>query len=200
MRPKIIGIVGSPRDGNTKFLVSSALKECEKSGIDTELVHLGKMKISPCICCDKCRDEECCVIDDDFQKVAEKVIKADGIIIGSPVYFGGVSSQLKAFMDRTRYLRRKEALKDKVGGAISVGGSRNGGQEYVINQIHNFYLIHGMIVVGDEKTMHFGGIGWGRKEKDAEKDEIGIETAKNLGRHLASVVLKLRTTRSHSHI
>ncbi len=184
---KVIGLVGSPREGSTKFLVSLALKECEKLGMETELIHLARMKIAPCMACDRCREEGNCVVKDDFQKVAGKVTKADGVIIGSPVYFGCVSAQLKAFMDRTRYMRRGEKLKDRVGGAIAVGGSRQGGQESVIHQIHNFFLIHGMVVVGDEKTMHFGGTGYG----DAAKDAEGKETSRNLGRHVAQVVKKL---------
>jgi multimeric flavodoxin WrbA len=185
---KIVGLAGSPRDGNTKFLVSLAMDECAKTGAETELLHVGKMKIAPCNACDRCRTEGKCVIKDDFQKVADKVEKADGIIIGSPVYFGCVSAQLKAFMDRTRYLRRREALKDKVGGAVATGGSRNGGQELVLRQIHNFFLIHGMLVAGDEKTMHFGGASYG----DATKDEEGKETTRNLGRHVAQIILKLK--------
>jgi len=185
---KVIGLVGSPREGSTKFLVSLALQECEKLGLETELVHLAKMNIAPCSACDRCRKGGKCAINDDFQKAADKLEKADGIIIGSPVYFGCVSAQLKAFMDRTRYLRRREALKDKVGGAIATGGSRNGGQESVIHQIHNFFLIHGMLVAGDEKTMHFGGASHG----DAANDEDGKETARNLGKHVAQIVLKMK--------
>lgn len=184
---KVIGLVGSPRDGSTKFLVSIALQECEKLGLETELVHVGRMKIAPCNDCGRCRNEGKCVIKDDFQKAADKAEAADGMIVGSPVYFGCVSAQLKAFMDRTRYLRRREALKDKIGGAIATGGSRNGGQENVLHQIHNFFLVHGMLVAGDEKTMHFGGASYG----DAAKDEEGKETARNLGKHVVQVVMKM---------
>ncbi len=184
---KVIGLVGSPKEGNTSTLVSLALGECEKLGLETRLLHVGRMKIAPCSACDACRTEGECAIKDDFQKVAGEVEAADGIIIGSPVYFGSASAQIKAFMDRTRYLRRREALKDKVGGAIAAGGSRNGGQELVLRQIHDFFLIHGMVVVGDEKTMHFGGTSFG----DAAADETGKETARNLGRHVGQVVLKL---------
>jgi len=192
---KVIGIVGSPREGNTKYLVSLALKECEKLGIETEMIHVGKMKIAPCRDCGQCRKTGRCAINDDFQKIAGKVEEADGIIIGSPVYFGCISAQLKAFMERTRYIRRSEKLKDKVGGAIAVGGSRQGGQELVIRQIHNFFLIQGMIVVGDEKTMHFGGTAVGNDEKEAEKDDVGKETSINLGRHVAQIVLKMSAFR-----
>jgi multimeric flavodoxin WrbA len=85
----------------------------------------------------------------------------------------------------------KGALKDKVGGAIAAGGSRQGGQEYVLHQIHNFFLIHGMIIVGDEKTMHFGGAGVGREGCDVKKDEEGLKTSKNLGRHVTRIVKRL---------
>ncbi len=187
----IIGLVGSPREGNTKVLVEAALKEAEAVGLTTELVHLGKMNIAPCKVCDKCQKEERCVQEDDFQQVAEKLAGAQGVVVGSPVYFGGVSAQLKAFMDRTRYLRRKEVLKDKVGGAIAVGAARNGGQETTIQQIHNFLFIQGMIVVSDEESMHYGGTGYAKKRKEAEEDKEGLKTSRNLGRHVASVVKKL---------
>jgi len=131
------------------------------------------------------------VQEDDFRQVAEKLAGAQGVVVGSPVYFGGVSAQLKAFMDRTRYLRRKEVLKDKVGGAIAVGAARNGGQETTIQQIHNFFFIQGMIVVSDEESMHYGGTGYAKKRKEAEEDKEGLKTSRNLGRHVASVVKKL---------
>lgn len=186
---KVLGIVGSPRDGNTRYLVSLALEECSKRGIATELLHTGKMDISPCTACDQCSGGKDCTIYDDFQAIEEKMETADGMIIGSPVYFGCVPAQLKALMDRTRPLRRRDSLKDAIGGAIAVGGSRNGGQEFVLHQIHNFFLIHGMVVAGDEKTMHFGGAAWGRNPGDAEKDSVGKETAVNLGRHVAGLVI-----------
>ena len=169
----IIGLVGSPREGNTKILVEAALSEAEAMGLTTELVHLGKMNIAPCIACDKCRKEKRCVQEDDFQKVAEKLKGMQGLVVGSPVYYGGVSAQLKAFMDRTRYLRRKEALKDSVGGAIAVGAARNGGQETTIQQIHNFFFIQGMIVVSDEETMHYGGTGWAQRKRRWRKTRKG---------------------------
>ena len=187
----IIGLIGSPREGNTKVLVEAALREAEAMGLTTELVHLGKMNIAPCQACGECQKEERCVQEDDFQGVAEKLRQAQGVVVGSPVYFGGMSAQLKAFMDRTRYLRRKEALKDKVGGAIAVGADRNGGQETTIQQIHNFFFIQGMIVVSDEETMHYGGAGCAKKKREVEKDEKGLKTSRNLGRHVASVVQKL---------
>lgn len=188
---KIIGLVGSPRKENTYFLTQIALNEAKKQGLETELIHLGKLNIKPCNSCNGCAKNDKCIIDDNFNQLAEKIKTADGIIMSSPVYFGGVSAQLKAFMDRTRYLRRTNAIIDKITGAIAVGGSRNGGQETTIQQIHNFFLIHGAIIIGDEKTRHYGGTGHASKLEAIKNDEYGIETSKNLGAHVAKVVLKM---------
>ena len=188
---KIIGFVGSPRDGNTKKLTEHALDAAKAAGAETQLIHIGKMNIAPCKACDACKKAGRCIIEDDFQKAEKSLTEADGIIFASPVYFGTVSAQMKAFMDRTRTLRRKSILKDKVGGAIAVGASRNGGQETTIRQIHNFFLIQEMLIVSDTKTAHYGGTGVAGAGQDVAEDEFGMETARNLGAHVAEVAKKL---------
>ena len=91
-------------------------------------------------------------------------------------------------IDRTRPLRGSFRLKNKVCGAIAVGGSRNGGQESTISVIHDFLLIHDAIIVGDGEPMaHYGGTGVG----DTKNDDIGIETSKNLGKRVAELATKL---------
>ncbi len=190
---KIIGFVGSKRDGNTKKLTEAALDAAKAAGAETQLIHIGKMNISPCKACDACKKAGKCIIEDDFQKAEQLLASSDGIIFASPVYFGGPSAQMKAFMDRTRALRRKSALKDKVGGAIAVGASRNGGQETTIQQIHNYFFIQEMLVVSDASTAHYGGTGVAGPAKNAAEDEFGIETARNLGAHVASVAKKLKS-------
>ncbi|WP_292461230.1 flavodoxin family protein [Methanothermococcus sp.] len=187
---KIIGISGSPRkNGNTSFLVKEALKSAHEEGAETEFITLADKELNPCIACDVCKEEGECVIMDDINEILEKMEKADGIIIGSPVYFGGVSSQIKMLFDRSRPCRVGFKLKNKVGGAISVGASRNGGQETTIKQIHDFMLIHSMIVVGDkEPTAHYGGTGVGGAVDACENDEVGINTARNLGKKIVEVV------------
>ncbi|AEF96331.1 flavodoxin family protein [Methanotorris igneus] len=187
---KILGISGSPRkEGNTTFLVKEALKAAEEEGVETEFISLAEKEINPCIACNVCKETGECAILDDVDEILQKMKEADGIIIGSPVYFGGVSAQLKMLMDRSRPLRRGFQMSNKVGGAIAVGASRNGGQETTIQQIHNFYFIHSMIVVGDkEPTAHYGGTGVGAAVDDCKNDEDGIETARNLGKKVAEVV------------
>ncbi|ACX72059.1 NADPH-dependent FMN reductase [Methanocaldococcus vulcanius M7] len=187
---KVIGISGSPRpEGNTTLLVKEALKVIENEGIDVEFISLANKELNPCIGCNLCKEEGKCPIIDDVEEILEKMKEADGIILGSPVYFGGVSAQLKMLMDRSRPLRIGFQLKNKVGGAIAVGASRNGGQETTIQQIHNFFLIHASIVVGDsDPTAHYGGTGVGKSPEDCKNDTIGLETARNLGKKVAEVV------------
>ncbi|MDI6702454.1 flavodoxin family protein [Methanothermobacter wolfeii] len=191
---KIVGICGSPRkNGNTEILLREALRAAEDCGAETELIRLAGLDINPCRACDSCKKTGECAIDDDLNDVIERAASADGIIIGSPVYFGSVTAQTKMFMDRTRPLRSGFRLSDKVGGAVTVGGSRNGGQETACNDIHNFFLIHEAVVVGDTApTAHYGGTGVGGARGDTEKDAQGLETAGNLGRKVASVAMKMK--------
>jgi multimeric flavodoxin WrbA len=191
---KIIGINGSPRtEGNTAFLVETAIKAAEEAGADTEIINLGSATLEPCIACDICKATGECAIYDDVRGISEKLIEADGIIIGSPVYFGSVTSQLKMLIDRSRPLRGSFRLRNKIGGAIAVGGSRNGGQESTISAIHDFLLIHDAVIVGDGAPMaHYGGTGVGGPKGDTEKDEIGIETSKNLGKRVAELAAMLK--------
>ncbi|MBM4241627.1 MAG: flavodoxin family protein [Euryarchaeota archaeon] len=190
---KIIGIVGSPRkNGNTAFLVERALKAAKESGADTEIINLGEMDIESCIACDICKETGDCAIYDDMHEIIARIADVHGLIIGSPVYFGSVSSQIKMFMDRSRPLRMDFKLKDKVGGAIAVGASRNGGQETTCSVIHEFLLIHDAIVVGDgTPTAHYGGTGFAAAAGEIKEDVFGIETSKNLGKRVTDLAKKI---------
>ena len=190
---KIIGIVGSPRkDSNTGIYVKKALESAENAGAETEIIDLGSSEIEPCIACDICKSTGECAIYDDMREITSKLLDAHGIIIGSPVYFGNVSSQVKIFMDRSRPLRMDFKLKDKVAGAISVGASRNGGQETTITAIHQFLLIQDTIIVGDGAPMaHYGGAGVSGVTGEAKEDDTGLETSANLGKRVAELALRL---------
>lgn len=190
---KVIGIIGSPRKkGNTHFLVDKALKSAEEYGAEVELYNLGEMDIEPCNACDICKLTGECPKDDGINEILSKLEDVQGIIIGSPVYFGNVSAQLKIFIDRSRPLRADFKLKDKVCGAIAVGASRNGGQETTIAAIHEFLLIHDAIVVGDGSPLaHYGGTGAAGPAGDVQNDEMGIETSRNLGKRVTELAKKI---------
>ncbi len=172
---KITGISGSPNaGGNNEKLIELALSIAKEKGFNTEKIFLSKLKVLPCDDCGTCRKGKVCPIDDDMAGINKILEASDAIIVSSPVYFGSVTAQIKGLFDRSILLRRNGfLLKGKVGGAISVGGSRNGGQEFTIQAIHSWMHIHGMIVVGD--MSHFGGIAF----KPVDSDEVGIKTVKD---------------------
>ncbi|OED30159.1 flavodoxin family protein [Methanosphaera sp. WGK6] len=183
---KVIGIVGSPRsNGNTEILVKAALKEIDEENIDVELITLHDKNIQFCIGCDNCKKDNKCMINDDMSEITEKIRYADGIIMSSPVYFGDMTGLAKTFIDRLRPLRNIHAFKNTVCGAISTGGFRNGGQESTIASIHDFFLIQGGIIVGDDRpTAHYGGTGAG----NTSEDEIGITTSINLAKRMIYLI------------
>ncbi len=172
---KITGISGSPNaGGNNEKLIEIALGIAQEKGFETEKLLLSKLNVLPCTDCGVCRKAKDCPIEDDMAELYEKLETSDAFIVASPVFFGSLTAQLKALFDRTILLRRNGfLLKGKVGGAIAVGGSRNGGQEFTIQAIHSWMHIHGMVVVGD--AAHFGGIA----VKPVESDEAGLKTVKD---------------------
>lgn len=98
---KILGIIGSRRkNGNTSCLVQEAVKAAQEKGAEAELIFLGDYSIKDCVGCEGCKDTYKCIIQDDMQKIYPLLLKADGIILGSPTYFYNISADLKAFIDR----------------------------------------------------------------------------------------------------
>ena len=195
---KILGINCSPRKGKTTFY---ALAQCleaarkEQAGLETEIIELGEMDIHGCCACGHCKETLKCSIDDDFAGIIPKLCEDEikGIIIGTPVYFGTMASQCKAFLDRTVMFRRNGFLfRNKVGAVLAVGGVRNGGQELTLQAVQAAMLCHDMIVIGDGmKTAHFGASLYSGIDGGIENDEIGLITARNLGRRMARIISML---------
>lgn len=195
---KIIGICGSPKKKNstTMFALQKAMDTAGKEGFDTEIISLAEYDFKGCGDCGFCREKLGCSQKDDFtQKIIplldDEQIK--GMIFASPVYFGGVTSQMKAFMDRCVPFRRNGyRFAPMIAGAISVGRSRNGGQELTTMDIVKNCMIHGMTVVPDAPpTSHFGGNMWSGVPDGINTDAIGIQTAENLGRRVAEIAKKI---------
>ena len=214
---KILGIVGSPRRGNTEILVKEALKAAsEVGGVETEVLHISPLKVHPCIACFRCFDEKdrprgCPSFDDDMEKIYPKLASCDGLIIASPVYFGGITGELKTILDRTepfvRYARTGYGggLSNKVGGAIAVGYNRNGGQETSIQMIHSYFLVHDMIIVGsgpaETPGCYYGGGAVTHPKRSRIRDavlddELGIRSSRGLGRKVAEVAKMVKASRA----
>ena len=192
---KVIGVSASPRKNqSTCFALEQCLNEIELASdasgknIEVEIIDLAGMEIQGCISCDACKKGLLCSQNDDFLQLIPKLAdpEVSGIIVASPVYMGCMASQAKAFIDRSVLFRRNGfTLRNKLGGAIAVGGSRNGGQELTIQAIHAGMMIHDMIIVGDGD--HFGGAAWGKHPDGYKADSTGITTARNLGKRMAGV-------------
>jgi len=174
-------------------LLEKALSVCGGRGFDVEYVSLFDRQIDFCTVCDACKTQEDCAIDDDVNSILEKMSDADALILASPTYFGSVSGRLAALFDRTLPLRRNDfRLSGKVGGAIAVGGSRNGGQEKTIARIHDWMLIQDMVIVGDrKKTSHFGGIAHAHKPGAVAEDDTGMKSVVNLAEKIADTLERL---------
>ncbi|MFX0092575.1 MAG: flavodoxin family protein, partial [Candidatus Hodarchaeota archaeon] len=143
-----------------------------------------------CDGCTTCHRSGVCRIKDDMQKVYEKILIVDGIILGSPVYFWSVSAQAKLFMDRTYALRYPyHRLKNKIGGAIAVAGRR--GCMSALSTINNFFLGQDMLVAG------LGIAGYGEKEGEIKKDEHAIKSAKSLGKQIIELIKLTKTPKKH---
>lgn len=113
---KVIGFVGSPRKGgNTETLVAEVLRGAASVGAKTELVSLAKAKIAPCRACDGCRKGGRCQVEDEMQPLYDKLLEADVIVLGTPIYFWGPSAQAKAFVDRW-YAMDQEGIREKLAG------------------------------------------------------------------------------------
>ena len=182
---KVMAFNGSARkDGNTAILINYVLSELRNEGIETELMQLAGKKIHGCIACYKCmenKDKQCAVKDDIANECIQKMIEADGLILGSPTYFSDVTTEMKALIDRAGFVSRMNdfMFKRKVGAAIVA--VRRAGATHVFDTINHLFLGFQMIVPG---SMYWN-IGIGRDKGEVEKDEEGIQTMKVLGQNMA---------------
>jgi multimeric flavodoxin WrbA len=197
---KLLGISGSPRDGATAFAVRKALAFAESLGdVETEFISLRGKEIKFCIHCDYCvRKKEGCAFKDDVAEMYPSMEAADAWLLGTPVYQGTLSGQLKAVLDRCRAIvaRDMDVLRDKVGAAIAVGGDRIGGQEPAIMAIHSFYLANKMIPVsGGPFGSNLGGTIWSHDEgaDGAEADEVGMSTLRRTVKRLVEVTRAVKS-------
>jgi multimeric flavodoxin WrbA len=190
----IVGINGSCNiNGNTKFLLNKVLSKAESLGSKTAVIDVEEVikdaKVPYCNAC----SNPCSKVCYEGTKLEEAYIlisKADAVVFGSPVYFGTVSAQIKAFFDKTRALRVEKKLYNKYGAALAVGGSKYGGQETTIKALHDMMLVQGMIVVGDGYIEDDCGHQGVAAQRAAENDTPGINRAEILGKRLFELCRK----------
>lgn len=182
----VLGISGSPREGgNTEIMVKEALEGARLVGAEIEFISLAGKRICGCEACAECGSTGKCVIDDDMQPIYPRMVAADAIIIGSPIYFGMISAQTKAVLDRTYYLAKTgRKLENKVGGAITVGG--RAGHEFSAAYLMDFMTLQGMILPGKAFAQSYS-----RELGAAAKEEKALRDARSLGERVAKMALRL---------
>jgi multimeric flavodoxin WrbA len=173
---KVVAIVGSPHaEGNTSYLVGEALKELSAQGIETEKIVLGQCKISPCQGHDNCDTFTVCKIKDDAPGIIEKYNKANGVILASPVYFGDITAQMKAFIDRNFFtFTHNGEKKARYAGLIAIGGG--GGADETIATLKRF------VGLPDENCFIVAGYHGQSAAKD--RPEL-VKKAREMGKKLA---------------
>ena len=179
---KVLLINGSPhKNGCTARALKEVSNILNKEGIDTETIFIGKNEIRGCIACGFCRKNGKCVFNDIVNEIALKFRDCDGIVIGSPTYYAGVSGVLKSFLDRLFYSANYDKS-FKVGCAVI--SSRRAGSTSVFDEVNKYFTISNMPVASSSywNEVH------GREEEDVRLDLEGLQTMRNLGRNMAFLI------------
>jgi multimeric flavodoxin WrbA len=189
---KVLGINCSPRkEGNTEILIKEVFSALEKEGIKTEFFQLGGKNVNGCIACMKCKkkgDGRCHQDNGVINECIKKMVKADAIIIGSPVYHADINADTKALIEVASYSLGASGrpLKRKIGaGVIAV---RRAGAIHAFDSINHFFLINEMIIPGSS----YWNIGIGREKGEVLKDEEGMKTMRVLGENMAWLLKKTK--------
>ncbi|MCY3018411.1 MAG: flavodoxin family protein [Planctomycetota bacterium] len=188
---RAVAICGSPRKGgNTEILLKRCLAVLEARGVRGELIRLQGKEIKPCRACGVCeqkKDGKCHLKGDDFGAVFEKMLEADILVVGSPVYFGSATPQMMALLDRAGYVARfnGNCFSRKLGGLIVV--ARRAGQNFTYAQLLFWFMIMGMVVPGSS----YWNIAFGRTVGEVNGDQEGLETVDHFAENLAWLAEKI---------
>ena len=187
---KVLLINGSPHgQGCTFTALSVVADELNKAGVKTEIVHVGHKDIRGCIGCYKCKETGCCVFDKDMvNEVAKKFEEADGLVIGSPVYFAGANGTLVSLLDRLFFSSPFEK-RFKVGAAVV--SARRMGTTATLDQL-NKYFLHGEMPVAASR---YWNAVHGNNPQEVMQDEEGLQTMRVLGRNMAFLICAIHAER-----
>ncbi len=179
---KVLLLNGSP---HINGCTARALKEVEETlnqeGIETEMVFVGNKDIRGCISCGGCKESGKCVFDDIVNELATKFEKADGLIVGTPVYYAGSNGTILSLLDRLFYSTNFDKTM-KVG--ASVISSRRGGSTSAFDEINKYFTICNMPIVSSSYWNEVHGF----TAEDVEKDLEGLQTMRNLARNTAFMI------------
>lgn len=182
---KVIAFNGSPRkDGNTSHALTVVGEALKEEGIEFELIHVGNKAIRGCTACMGCaknQNERCVIGDDEVNDWIQKMKEADGILLGSPVYFSGIAGTMKSFLDRAFFVAsvNNSMLRHKVGATV-VAVRRSGGVS-TFDSLNHYITYSEMLV----PSTNYWNVTHGLKPGEAEKDEEGNQIMRVLGKNMA---------------
>jgi multimeric flavodoxin WrbA len=190
---KVLLINGSPRDnGNTYMALSEVARILQNEGIDTEIVNIGKQAVQGCIACGMCgRSGARCTFRDELYYKVWRVVKdgIDGLVVGSPVYYGGPNGSLCALLDRVFYSLSRE-LRFKP--AASVVVCRRGGASAAFDRLNKYFTMSNMPLVSSQ----YWNMAYGQMPGQVALDEEGMQTMRTLGRNMAWMIRQLNINKS----
>ena len=182
---KVIAINGSPKPkGNTYLSLKTVCDELETQNIETEIIHIGHKDLKGCIGCNRCKDGQCVYNDDSMKEIVNKILAADGLLLGSPVYYSAIAGTMKCFLDRLFYASHSK-MRLKVGAGIVVC-RRSGGVE-TFDQLSHYFLISEMMMA----PSYYWNVIHGGAPGEISQDEEGMSILKNLGNNMGWM-LKMR--------
>ena len=190
---KVLLINGSPHaQGCTYTALSVVADELQKNGVETEIVHVGHKDIRGCIGCYKCRELGRCVFDKDVvNELSQKFAEADGLVVGSPVYYAGMNGTLKSLLDRL-FFSAPFPKRFKVGAAVV--SARRMGTTSTLDDL-NKYFLHGEMPIASSR---YWNAVHGNTPKDVMRDEEGLQTMRYRGRNMAFLIRAIRAERERA--
>ena len=189
---KTLLINGSPHaKGCTFTALNIVAEELRKNGIDTEIVHIGNKDIRGCIACGKCAELGRCVFNDMVNEVAPKFEQADGLVVGSPVYYAGPNGSLTNLLDRL-FFSTPFDKRMKVGTAVV--SARRGGTTAAFDRLNKYFTISEMPIA----SSRYWNMVHGHTTEDVMKDEEGVQIMRILGRNMAFLMRAIAAERERN--
>ena len=183
---KVLLINGSPKaKGNTAFALEQMAEVFSSQGIESEIIHVGHLPIRGCIACGSCYKTGKCVFDDIVNDAAQRLKDADGLVVGSPVYYASANATLIAFLDRLFYSAHYD-LRMKVGASVTV--ARRGGCSATFDELNKYFTISGMPVA----SSHYWNSIHGSRPGEAQQDTEGIITMRNLAKNMVFLMKSIQ--------
>ncbi|MBR1816478.1 MAG: flavodoxin family protein [Lachnospiraceae bacterium] len=184
---KILFINGSPNEnGCTGTAMDEVIKVLQENDIETEKIWLGKKAMPDCMACMKCQEIGKCVFQDEVNEIAEMIDDIDGIVVGSPVYYGGPNGRLTSFLDRLFFSIPNDKFNGMLG--ASIVSCRRGGASAAFERLNQYFLMENMHVVSSQYWNQVHGF----TVEDVRKDEEGLQTMRTLGRNIVWLLRSIK--------